>query len=89
MTEASGSGCLTGCQNCAYRLTSLTEAAELLQDVIRQAHMQTIEGGGILMEARLDPHTVVKLCLWEVACEDCEHHEEWGDGTEADSQGAT
>lgn len=47
--------CLSGCQNCAYRIKSLAEAADLLQNVIRQAHMQAIEGGGLLLEAKLDP----------------------------------
>lgn len=80
--------CLSGCQNCAYRIKSISEAADLLQNVIRQAHMRTIDGGGVVMEARLDYDTVIKLCVWEVGCPDCELSEDFGDGIERDSQGA-
>jgi hypothetical protein len=51
--------------------------------------MQTIEGGGVLMEAKLDPDTVIKLCVWEMGCPDCEESEEFGDGAEQDSQYGT
>lgn len=50
--------------------------------------MRTISGGGLLMEAWLDPDTVIKLCVWESHCEDCEASEDGGDGVEQDSQGA-
>lgn len=89
MSEArAGPATLAGCQQCAYRIKSQAEAALLLQNVIRQAHMQSIDGGGLLLEARLDPDTVVKLCVWESHCEECEAYEEFGDSAEPDSQGA-
>lgn len=47
--------------------------------------MQEIAGGGLLLEARLDPGMVIKLCLWESHCEDCEEHEQYGDSSELDS----
>jgi len=75
-----------GCQSCAYRIAYQEEAAALLQTVIRQAHMQTIDGGGLLLEAKLDPDIVMRMCLWESECEDCEHHEDFGDSIEPDSQ---
>jgi hypothetical protein len=81
-------GVLSGCQHCQYRIKSQEEAADLLQNVIRQAHMQEIAGGGLLLEAKLDPGVVLKLCLWESHCADCEEHEDFGDSTEPDSQGA-
>lgn len=77
---------LAGCQHCAYRMASQREAAKLLKDVIRTAHMRSIRGGGTLMEARLTDETVLKLCLWEAGCEDCERAEEYGNSTEPDSQ---
>lgn len=73
---------LAGCQNCAYRIKSQEEAARLLHEVIRTAHMQTMDGGGLLMEARLDMGTVLDLCSWKSACEDCEVGEHYGDGPE-------
>lgn len=78
---------LSGCQNCAYRIKSQAEAVDLLQNVIRQAHMRSIAGGGLLLEAQLDPGFVVKLCVWESHCEDCELSEDCGDSTERDGQG--
>lgn len=86
--DANGPVVLFGCQNCAYRIKSQAEAADLLQSVIRQAHICTIDGGGLLMEARLDPDTVVKMCLWESHCEDCESHEEFGDSVEPEIEAA-
>lgn len=82
------SGPLVGCQSCAYRIKSQEEAAELLQGVIRQAHMRSIKGGGLLLEARLDPDTVMRMCLWESHCEDCEFAEDCGDSVEPFSQGS-
>lgn len=58
----------------------------MLKSVIRQAHMRTIKGGGTLMEARLDLDTVMNLCVWESGCEDCEEHEQFGDGGELGSE---
>ena len=51
--------------------------------------MQEIAGGGLLLEAKLDPNFVVKMCLWEAHCEDCEHSEESGDSVEPESQYGT
>lgn len=50
--------------------------------------MRSIKGGGLLMEAQLDPTTVMKLCVWEAHCEECEEHEAFGDSSEPESQGA-
>ena len=88
MYHDSAAGCLTGCQNCVYRIKSQAEAVHLLRDVIKQAHMRSIEGGGLLLEAKLDEETTTKLCLWDSLCDDCEHHEDYGDSTEPHSQGA-
>lgn len=77
---------LDGCQNCAYRIKSQTEAVDLLRDVIRTAHLRSIRGGGTLIEAKLTTETVLKLCLWEAGCEECESGEDLGNSTESDSQ---
>lgn len=82
MSGAAAPTQLSGCQNCQYRIKSQEEAVRILKNVIRQAHMRTIRGGGTLMEARLDLDTVIKLCVWEAGCEDCEEHEAFGDGGE-------
>lgn len=77
---------LEGCQRCAYRIASQEEAERLLKDVIKTAHMRTIRGGGVLMEARLTKDTVLKLCLWEAHCEDCEAADAYDNTIEHDSQ---
>ena len=73
------------CAVCAYRLASLAEAADLLRTVILTAHMRRIKGG-TLIEARLDEDQILRLCLWEEGCADCECGEASGDGDEPDSQ---
>ena len=78
---------LAGCQHCQYRIESQEEAVRLLKNVIRQAHMRSVRGGGTVMEARLDVDTVLRLCIWESGCEDCEEYEQFGDSSEPESQG--
>ena len=78
---------LSGCQGCAYRMRSLEEASTILKNLVRVGHMRTIEGGGLMLEAHMDPNVVLKMCLWESHCEDCEHAEEMGDGPEGELVG--
>lgn len=73
-----------GCATCEYNKQSLEEAAELLRTVIRQAHIRTGRGTQ-LMEARLDNDVVLKLCVWESECEDCEVGDAYGDSAEIDT----
>lgn len=77
---------LSGCQNCEYKIKSMNEASDILKHLVRVAHMRNITDGGLLLEAQLDPGTVVKMCLWEAHCEDCETYDDFGDGLEQDSQ---
>ena len=76
------------CVSCAYRLASLDEAADLLRSVILTAHMRRTPGG-TLIEARLDDAQILRLCLWEEGCADCECGESMGDGNEPDAQYVT
>ena len=71
-----------GFQHCAYKIKSQEQAYEILHKLVRSAHMTSIKGGGTLIAARIDMEHTLKLCLWEVECEDCEHSEEMGDGPE-------
>jgi len=73
---------LTGCQHCSYKIKSQKEAYEILHDLVRTAHLTSIKGGGTLITARVGMDITLKLCLWEVECEDCEHSDDYGDGTE-------
>lgn len=79
---------LTGCQHCALKINSQAQAVRILHDLVRSAHMTSIEGGGTLITAKIGIDLTVKLCLWEVECEDCEYHEDYGDSAEPESQGA-
>jgi len=79
---------LTGCQHCAYKIKNESQAVEILHDLVRTAHLTSIKGGGTLITARIDIDLTVKLCLWGVECEECEHHEDYGDSAEPESQGA-
>lgn len=76
------------CASCAYRQKTQSEALELLRNIVKVAHLRSVNGG-TLMEAKLTHEEVVRLCMWEAGCEDCEasqdlENEMWPEATDVD-----
>ena len=78
---------LRACQNCQHRLRSRRDAVSILRELIEIAELHELEGGGTMIQARLDVDQVTKLCVWDTECDDCEDpYDHEADAVEVESQ---
>ncbi len=60
------------CTGCSHHVRSREEAGKILREIIAAATLRRTRGGRTVIEAMLNNNQVMTLCLWEVACEECE-----------------
>ena len=61
------------CARCPHFVETRSEAVEILRNLVRIGHMRTrANGRGTILEAILTDEEVVRFCLFESCCEDCE-----------------
>lgn len=60
------------CAACPNFIRTQSEALDLLRNIVRVGHIRRTPRGGTVIEAKLDEEQVVRLCLFEAVCEDCE-----------------
>lgn len=70
--RASGKLPELSCAACPHFVRTQTEALDLLRNIVKVAHIRRTPRGGTVIEAKLDEEQVVRLCLFESVCEDCE-----------------